>query len=120
LQKIVRYYALCTENEKGELEIASLHLGYEEGYGEIKGMSVYTTLDGDVQREDMAKWEGEPVVSPVSLGDLLDAMNQHYPNSVFLDGKKLAGSVFRGLVMGELGLPIKHPKPVNLEDLDPE
>jgi hypothetical protein len=45
-------------------------------------------------------------------------MNRGEPSSVYLDGKKLAGSVFRGIVKTELGLPIKHPQWVRPDDLD--
>jgi hypothetical protein len=118
VQKIDPYYALCTEDEEGKREIASLHLRHEEGYGDIVGISVYTTLDGELQRADVAKWEGKTVVSPVTREELLDEMNQIVPSSVFLDGKKLAGSVFRGMIKGELGLPIKHPRPVRIDNSD--
>ena len=56
------------------------------------------------------------VVSPVTREELLDEMNQIVPSSVFLDGKKLVGSVFREMIKGELGLPIKHPRPVRIDN----
>ncbi len=39
-------------------------------------------------------------------------------SSVFLDGKKLARSVFVGMLKTELGLPIKHPQWVRLDDAE--
>ena len=120
MEKIDRYYALCTdeEEEEGKREVAPLLLRLDEELGAVMGMAVYTAPDGDVQREDLANWEGEAMISPVSREDLLDAMDRIYPSSVFLDGKKLAGSVFKGLLKGEIGLPIKHPRPIRLDDLD--
>jgi hypothetical protein len=47
-------------------------------------------------------------------------MNRGYPSFLYLDGRKLAGSVFRGMLMTELGLPIKHPRWVRLEDPESE
>ena len=114
VQKIDRYFALCTD-EEGKREVAPLLLRIDEELGNIMGMSVYTALDGDAQREDLTKWAGETTISPVSREDLLDAMDRIYPSSVFVDGAKLAGSVFRGILKTELGLPIKHPRPINLD-----
>jgi hypothetical protein len=123
LRKVEQYYALCAENERGESEVAFFDLGYEEGYGQMVGMSVYTAADGDLQRENLSTYvdSDEPItIAPVSHQDLLDAMNRGYPSSIYLDGRKLAGSVFKGMLKTELGLPIKHPRLIRLEDPDAE
>ncbi len=117
MQKIDRYYALCTKNEEGE-EIAPLFLGRDEEMGTMLGIAVYTAPDGAAQQDDRQKWEGETRISPVSAEDLLDAMNRIYPTSVFLDGKKFAGSVFKGMIKTELGLPIKHPRGLRIDAPD--
>jgi hypothetical protein len=59
-------------------------------------------------------------VTPIRPEDLLETMNRGYPSFLYLDGRKLAGSVFRGMLMTELGLPIKHPRWVRLEDPESE
>lgn len=104
------YYALCVDGD-----IAALDLGYEEGYGGKVGLAVYTSPIGEIQQEDMAKWEGATRILPVSLQELLTASGEHCPTSVFIDGKKVAGSTFRGMIKSQLGLPIRLPRPVRLD-----
>jgi len=121
LQKIDRYYALCREGEKGEREIAFFHLRDDEELGRLLGMAVYTSLDGDLQRQHLRTYAGtdeDVVIAPVSPEELLDAMNRGYPTTVSLDDRKLAGSVFKGMIMGELGLPIKRPRPLRIDAPD--
>ena len=107
-----KYYVLCQEGEP-----VFIHLRDEPGYGRILAMAVYTSKDGGQQREDLQRYNDTEVV-PMPAEDLLDAMNHGVPTTIFLDGKKLAGSVFRGMLKTELGLPIKHPQWVRLDDLD--
>ena len=109
MSRAEQYYALFAE-EGGENEIAFLYLGKNE-HGTVLGLAVYTSPDGEAQREHLNAYEGV-VVEPISPEDLLDAMNHGLPNSVFLDGKKFAGSVFKGRLKTELGLPIKHPRSI--------
>jgi hypothetical protein len=104
------YYALCVDGD-----IAALDLGYEEGYGGKVGLTVYTSPIGEIQQEDMAKWEGATRILPVSLQELLTASGEHCPTSVFIDGKKVAGSTFREMIKSQLGLPIRLPRPVRLD-----
>jgi len=118
MAKSEQYYALCVEGEDGAPEmgapemgppeIAYLYLRDHEEFGRILGIAVYTTPQGEAQREDLEGYEGT-MVAPVSAEDLLEAMQRGNPSSVFLDGRKLAGSVFLGLLKEELGLPIRHP-----------
>ena len=118
LRKTDPYYALCTKNEEGEEEIAPLFLERDEELGTLLGIAVYTALHGNAQQDDLKRWEGETRIASVSREDLLDAMNRIYPTSVFLDGKKFAGSVFKGMIKGELGLPIKHPRGLRIDTTD--
>ena len=104
------YYVLGQEGEP-----VFTHLRDEPGYGCILAMAVYTSGDGPQQREDLQRYEDTEVM-PISPENLLKEMDRGYPSSVFLDGRKLAGSVFRGMLKTELGLPIKHPRWVRLDD----
>jgi hypothetical protein len=106
------YYVLGQEGEP-----VFIHLRDEPGYGRILAHAVYTSEDGGQQREDLQRYKNTEVI-PINPEDLLNAMDRGYPSSVFLDGKKLGGSVFRGTLKTELGLPIRYPRLVNLEDLD--
>jgi hypothetical protein len=45
-------------------------------------------------------------------------MQRNMPTSVFIDGRKVAGSVFRGMLKSELGLPIKDPRIIRLDDAE--
>jgi hypothetical protein len=104
------YYVLGQEGEPVLIE-----LGFEPDYGKILALAVYTSEDGGQQREDLQRYENTEVMA-VSAEDLLDALNRGVPSSVYLDGKKLAGSVFKGMLKTELGLPIRHPQWVDLDE----
>src|SRR5215208_5706996 len=129
MAKSEQYYALCVEGEDGAPEmgapemgppeIAYLYLRDHEDFGRILGIAVYTAPEGEAQREDLEGYEGT-VVAPVSAEELLEAMQRGDPSSVFLDGRKLAGSVFLELLKEELGIPIRRPRHVRPEDLRPE
>ena len=108
-----QYYALCVqgEEEAGKGEIAFLHLRQDEELGEILGIAVYTAPDGEVQREHLAAYASDDVfIAPVSHEELFNALNRGMPSTVLLGGEKIAGSVFKGIVKDELGLPIKSPR----------
>ncbi len=111
--KTEQYYALCVEDE-----IAVLDMGKNE-YGTVLALAVYTSPDGAAQQEDLKRYESV-VISPVSPQELLNAMHQNIPNTVFVDGRKLAGSVFTGILKDELSLPIKYPRVVYPRNLRPE
>jgi hypothetical protein len=99
-----QYYALGQEGEP-----IFMHLGDEPGYGRILALAVYSSEDGAQQREDLQRYENTEVMG-VSAEDLLDAMNRGVPSSVYLDGKKLVGSVYKGMFKTELRMPIRHPQ----------
>ena len=105
------YFVLkLIEGEQGEEEIAFLDLGKDEEIGQLVGMTVYTTPDGEAQREDLNTYRGKLMIAPASGTDLLDAVERAMPTSVFLDGKKVAGSVFIRMLKEELGIPIRTPR----------
>ena len=58
------------------------------------------------------------VIQKASHEELLDTMQREHPRSVFLDGQKVAGFDFTGLLQTEPGQPIKHPRRVKLDDPD--
>jgi hypothetical protein len=97
-------------------EIVLLDLGRNED-GRVLGMAVYTSPVGEAQDEHLSTYtQSMPLtIAPVSLEELLEAMRRSMPNSVFLDGQKIAGSVFMGMVKEELGLPIQHPRSFKAE-----
>ena len=106
-----QYYVLkLVEGEEGEEEIAFLDLGKDEQFGQLVGMALYTTPDGEAQREDLNKYRGALMIARVSHEELLDAVERVMPTSVFVDGKKVAGSVFIRMLREELGIPIRMPR----------
>ncbi len=111
------YYAPCLEGDEGQKEIARLHLRDDEELGQLIYFAVYTAPDGIVQQRHLERYEGT-TISPVSPEELLKAIQRDYPTSVFLDGRKLAGSAMTGLLKDELGIPIKHPRLIRLKPPD--
>ena len=86
-----------------------IELGYEPGYGKVLALAVYTAEDGGQQREDLQRYKNTGVL-PMSAEEILAIIPSGSCSTVFLDGKKLARSVFVGMLKTELGLPIKHPQ----------
>ena len=111
---VEQYYALCVrgeEEEVGKVQIAFLHLRQDEELGNILGIAVYTAPDGEVQREHLQAYAPDEVfIAPVSHKELLHELSEGMPTSILLDGEKIAGSVFKGMIKDELGLPIKRPR----------
>jgi hypothetical protein len=106
-----QYYVLkLVAGEEGEEEIAFLDLGKDEDLGQLVGMALYTTPDGEAQREDLNKYRGALMIDSVSGEELLEAVQRAMPTSVFVDGKKVAGSVFIRRLREELGIPIQIPR----------
>ena len=105
------YFVLkLIEGEQGEEEIAFLDLGKDEELGQLVGMAVYTTPDGETQREDLNKARGALMIDPASHEELLDTVQRVMPTSVLVDGMKVAGSVFIRMLKEELGIPIRTPR----------
>ena len=105
-----KYYVLGQEGEP-----VLIDLGYEPGYGRILALAVYTSEDGGQQREDLQRYKNTEIV-PMSDEEILAVIPSGSCSTVFLDGKKLARSVFVGMLKTELGLPIKHPQWLRLDE----
>jgi hypothetical protein len=89
-----QYYALCVDEEDGSTEIAFFELRREALPGAL-GISLYTSPDGELQRRHLQ--EGVVIVAK-SPRDLLEALNTGVPNSVFVDGERIAGSVIKAML----------------------
>ena len=109
-----QYYALCVEEEDGSTEIAFFELRREALPGAL-GISLYTSPDGELQRRHLQ--EGVVIVAK-SPRDLLEALNTGVPNSVFVNGERIAGSVFKAMLKEELGIGLGQPRIVRLDEPD--
>jgi hypothetical protein len=109
------YYALCVEGEQGEPEIAFFELTREALPGAL-GISLYTSPDGELQRRHLRN--DEVLIVPRSHEDLLEAISTGVPSSVYLDGERIAGSVFKAMLEIDLGIPIDQPRLIRLEEPD--
>ncbi len=64
MKRAERYYVLkLVEGEEGDGEIAYLDLGKDEQFGQLVGMALYTTPDGQAQREDLNKHRGALMIA---------------------------------------------------------
>ena len=109
------YYALCVEGEQGEPEIAFFELTREALPGAL-GISLYTSPDGELQRRHLRN--DEVLIVPRSHEDLLEAISTGVPSSVYLDGERIAGFVFKAMLEIDLGIPIHQPRLIRLEEPD--
>jgi hypothetical protein len=110
-----QYYALCVEDEHGEPEIAFFELSKEALLGAL-GICLYTSPDGELQRRHLQN--GEVLIVPRSHEDLLEAISTGVPSSVYLDGERIAGSVFKAMLEIDLGIPIHQPRLIRLDEPD--
>jgi hypothetical protein len=110
LHSLSGYYVLGQEGEP-----VLIHLRHEPGYGKILALAVYTSEDGGQQRADLQRYENTEVL-PMSAEEILALIPSGTCSSLFLDGKKVARSIFEGMLKTELGLPIKHPQWVRLDE----
>jgi hypothetical protein len=110
---VEQYYVLCVEEEDGSTEIAFFELGREALPGAL-GISLYTSPDGELQRRHLQ--DDDVVIVAKSPRDLLEAMNTGVPNSVFVDGERIAGSVFKAMLKDALGIPLRQPRLVRLDE----
>jgi len=110
-----QYYALCVEDEHGEPEIAFFELSKEALPGAL-GICLYTSPDGELQRRHLQN--GEVLIVPRSHEDLLEAISTGVPSSVYLDGERIAGSVFKAMLEIDLGIPIHQPRLIRLDEPD--
>jgi hypothetical protein len=110
-----QYYALCVEEGDGSTEIAFFELGREALPGAL-GISLYTSPDGELQRRHLQS--DDIVIVAKSPRDLLEAMSTGVPSSVFVDGERIAGSVFKAMLKEDLGIPLRQPRIVRLDEPD--
>jgi len=110
-----QYYALCVEEEDGSTEIAFFELGREALPGAL-GISLYTSPDGEQQRRHLQ--DDGVVIVPKSREELLEAMNTGMLSSVFVNGARVFGPVFKAKLKDDLGIPHRHPWLVRLDDPD--
>ena len=104
------------EEEDGSTEMAL----FERGRGALPGalgISLYTSPDGELQRRHLQE-DNDVVIVAKSPRDLLEAMNTGVPSSVFLDGERIAGSVFKAMLEEDLGFPLRQPRIVRLDEPD--
>ena len=111
-----QYYALCVEEEDGSTEIAFFELRREALPGAL-GISLYTSPDGELQRRHL-QGNDHVVIVAKSPRDLLEAMNTGVPSSVYIDGKRMAGSVFKAMLKESLGIKLRQPRIVRLDEPD--
>jgi len=111
-----QYYALCVEEEDGSTEIAFFELRREALPGAL-GISLYTSPDGELQRRHLQK-EDDAVIVAKSPRDLLEAMNTGVPSTMFLDRKRIAGSVFKAMLHDALGISLRQPRLIRLDEPD--
>jgi hypothetical protein len=110
-----QYYALCVEDERGEPEIAFFELTREALPGAM-GISLYTSPDGELQRRHLQ--DEQVLIVPMSHEDLLQAITSGVPSSVYLDGERIAGSVFKAMLEIDLRIPIHQPRLIRLDEPD--
>ena len=110
-----QYYALCVEDEHGEPEIAFFELTREALPGAL-GISLYTSPDGELQRNHLQ--DDQVLIVSRSHEDLLEAISTGVPSSVYLDGERIAGSVFKAMLEIDLGILIHQPRLIRLDEPD--
>jgi hypothetical protein len=103
------------EDEHGEPELAFFELSKEALPGAL-GICLYTSPDGELQRRHLQN--GEVLIVPRSHEDLLEAISTGVPSSVYLDGERIAGSVFKAMLEIDLGIPIHQPRLIRLNEPD--
>lgn len=101
------YYALCVEQEDGESEIGIIESETDER-GTFDAIALYTSPEGPLQQEDLERWETDyPVavsIRKVSHEELLYVMQHKDPREVYIDGRKIDGLVFTGMLKSALGI----------------
>jgi hypothetical protein len=103
------------EDEQGESEIAFFELSREALPGAL-GISLYTSPDGRLQRRHLR--DEQILIVLKSQEDLLEAISTGVPSSVYLDGERIAGSVFKAMLEIDLGIPLHQPRLIRLEEPD--
>ena len=80
-----------------------------EGAVGALGMSVYTAPDGEQQRRHLEDIDDvDIVIAPKSHEELLGAMYTGVPSSVYVDGERISGPVFKARLENALGIPVRQ------------
>jgi hypothetical protein len=103
------------EDEHGEPEIAFFELSREALPGAL-GISLYTSPDGELQRRHLR--DDQVLIVLKSHKDLFEAISTGVPSSVYLDGERIAGSVFKAMLEEDLGFSLRQPRIVRLDEPD--
>ena len=114
------YYVLCCPGPSGAAEVAFFNEGYDPDLGQLVSMVLYTdaTVETKYERmEHLRRTEGlDLMIERKGAGELLSATEQNMPNTVHLDGEKLAASVFKVMLHDELGISLKRPRLIKRDD----
>jgi hypothetical protein len=71
-----------------------------------------------LQRRHLRQEDDHVVIVAKSTRDLLEAMRTGVPSTVFVDAERIVGSVFKAMLEGDLGMPLRQPRIVRLEEPD--
>ena len=112
-----QYYALCVEEEDGSTEIAFFELG-RDALPRALGISLYTSPAGELQRRHLQQQADQVLIVLKSHEELLEAMRAGLPSSVYLDGERIEGSVFKAMLEVDLGIPHHQPRLIRLDEPD--
>ena len=104
------------EEDGSTAEIAFFELRREALQGAL-GISLYTSPDGELQRRHL-QGKGDVVIVAKSPLDLLEAMTTGVQSTVFVDGERMAGSVFKAMLEEDLRMPLRQPRILRLEEPD--
>lgn len=107
-----QYYALCVEKEDGSTEIGFFELGEDALPGAL-GISLYTAPDGELPRRHLQ--DDDVVIVPKSFEELLDAVHIGVPSSVYVDGERISGPVFKAMLKDALGIPLRQPRLIRID-----
>jgi len=86
---------------------------------EYRALSLFTNKQEAHDEARAYREGGEAVgVRGITLEGILNALNTIRPHTVLVDNKRVAPSILKGILRDALGLPIKHPRPVQVAEHD--
>jgi hypothetical protein len=104
---IRQYYALCIASPHHDSRISRSHFALEDSdialidigfdkelHSTIRAVALYTSEEGHAQQHDLETYSGTEI-RPVSREHLRNVITPGVPSSVFIDGEKMAASVFK-------------------------
>ena len=100
-----QYYVLSSIGDGPYPDVVLLDLGGNEEE-QVLALAVYTSLEGEVQREHLERFARENeglvgVISDIPVDELLDIMNREAPSLVLIDGEDVPGSAFKARIQEE-------------------